>query len=99
MSMTLYVQRVIGILYAGSHRILHNLTDIHWKPLACFGLCMDMVPMAYQWRVILLCAESHWLFCNLTDICQKPLACFGLCVGIVPKAYQWDIHDDAEVAH
>jgi hypothetical protein len=45
---TLYVWRVIGLLYAGSHRLLHNLTDVHRKPSACFGLHVDTVSMAYQ---------------------------------------------------
>jgi hypothetical protein len=46
--MSLSVQRVVGFLYVGSHRLLHNLTDMCQKPSACIGLCMDMVPMAYQ---------------------------------------------------
>jgi hypothetical protein len=29
--------------------ILHNLTDMRRKALACIGLRMGTVPMAYQW--------------------------------------------------
>jgi hypothetical protein len=37
---------------------LSNLADMRWKPLACFGLHVDMVPMVYQqfskcWHCIL----------------------------------------------
>jgi hypothetical protein len=46
--MSLYVWRVVGFLYAGSHRLLHNLTNMHWKPLACIGLCVGMVPKVYH---------------------------------------------------
>jgi hypothetical protein len=27
---------------------LSNLADMHWKPSACFGLCVNTVPMAYH---------------------------------------------------
>jgi hypothetical protein len=63
MSMSLYVQRVVGFLYAGSHQLLHNLTDMHQKPSACFSLHMDMVPMAYQRYDIQssdLCRRRGW---------------------------------------
>jgi hypothetical protein len=30
--------------------ILHNLSDMHRKPLASFGLCVDRVPVAYHRR-------------------------------------------------
>jgi hypothetical protein len=46
---TLYMLRVISFLYAGSHWLLHNLTDMCQKPSACIGLCMGMVSKAYQW--------------------------------------------------
>jgi hypothetical protein len=39
---------VVIYLYGVSHRLLINLIDLHWKPLACFGLCMDTVPMVYS---------------------------------------------------
>jgi hypothetical protein len=48
MSMSLSVWRVIGFLYVESHRLFCILTDMYWKTSACFGLCVDMVPMAYQ---------------------------------------------------
>jgi hypothetical protein len=48
MSTSLYVQRVIGFLYAESRQHFYNLTDMHWKPSACFGLHVGMVPKAYQ---------------------------------------------------
>jgi hypothetical protein len=48
MSSTLHVQRVVVFLYAGSHRLLHNLTDMRRKALACLDLCMGMVPELYQ---------------------------------------------------
>jgi hypothetical protein len=38
-----------GLYYAKSHRLFCNLTDMHWKPLACFSLCVSMVPEVYQW--------------------------------------------------
>jgi hypothetical protein len=48
MSLTLHVQRVIVFLYAGSRRLLHNLTDMHQKVLASLGLHVAMVPESYQ---------------------------------------------------
>jgi hypothetical protein len=36
------------LLYARSRRLLLNLANMHRKPLACFSLHVDMVPMAYQ---------------------------------------------------
>jgi hypothetical protein len=48
---TLYMWRVISFLYAGSHRLLHNLTDMRRKPSACIGLHVGMVPKAYQHSV------------------------------------------------
>jgi hypothetical protein len=42
--------RVIGFLYVLSCQFLHNLTDMHQKPSAYFSLCVDMVPMVYQWN-------------------------------------------------
>jgi hypothetical protein len=48
MSSTLHVRRVIVFLYAGSHCLLHNLTDMHWKASACLGLRVAMVPESYQ---------------------------------------------------
>jgi hypothetical protein len=35
-------------LYAGSRCLLHNLTDMRRKPLACISLCVDRVPVVYQ---------------------------------------------------
>jgi hypothetical protein len=40
---TLHVQRVVVFLYAGSRRLLHNLTDMRQKASACLGLRMAMV--------------------------------------------------------
>jgi hypothetical protein len=48
LSLTLYVQRVVVFLYVVSHCLLLNLTNMHQKPSACFGLRVDMVPIAYQ---------------------------------------------------
>jgi hypothetical protein len=39
---------VIGFVYVKSCQLFCNLTDMHQKPSACFGLCMGMVPEAYQ---------------------------------------------------
>jgi hypothetical protein len=50
MSSTLYMWKVISFLYAESHQHFCNLTDMHWKPSACFGLCISMVPKVYQHR-------------------------------------------------
>jgi hypothetical protein len=36
-------------LYAGSRRLLHNLTDMHRKPSASLGLRVAMVPESYHW--------------------------------------------------
>jgi hypothetical protein len=38
--MSVYVQRVIGFLC--------NLTNMHQKPSACFGLCVGMVAKVYH---------------------------------------------------
>jgi hypothetical protein len=38
----------VGFVYARSHRLFCNLTDMCRKPSACFGLCMGMVPKAYH---------------------------------------------------
>jgi hypothetical protein len=35
-------------LYAGSHQHSCNLTDMHWKALACIGLHVGTVPESYQ---------------------------------------------------
>jgi hypothetical protein len=48
-SLTLYMWRVVGFVYAESHWHFCNLTDMCWKPLVCFGLCVGIVPKAYQW--------------------------------------------------
>jgi hypothetical protein len=32
----------------GSRHLLPNLTDMHWKLSAGFGLCVDRVPVAYK---------------------------------------------------
>jgi hypothetical protein len=58
MSSTLHVRRVIVFLYAGSRRLLHNLTDMHWKALACLSLCMAMVPELYHWDSLTMRAHS-----------------------------------------
>jgi hypothetical protein len=42
------MQRVVGFVYAKSHRLFCNLTNMRQKPLACFGLHVGMVPKAYQ---------------------------------------------------
>jgi hypothetical protein len=44
----LTVWRVVGLLYAGSHQLLHNLTDMRQKASACIGLCVGMVPESYH---------------------------------------------------
>jgi hypothetical protein len=41
-------QEVVIFLYAGSHHLLPNLADMRQKTSACFGLRVDMVPMAYH---------------------------------------------------
>jgi hypothetical protein len=45
---TLHVRRVVVFLYAGSRRLLHNLTDMRRKASACIDLRMGMVPESYQ---------------------------------------------------
>jgi hypothetical protein len=46
--MSFYVRGVIGFLYAECRRHFYNLTDMHQKPLACFGLRVGMVSKAYH---------------------------------------------------
>jgi hypothetical protein len=46
-SLTLYMQWVVDFVCMESHWLFHNLTNMCWKPLACFGLCVGMVPKAY----------------------------------------------------
>jgi hypothetical protein len=58
--------------------ILHNLTDMRWKPSASFGLCVDRVLVVYRIGIL------H----NLTDMRRKPSAGFGLRVDRVLVAYQ-----------
>jgi hypothetical protein len=48
MSLALHVLRVVVFLYAGSHRLLHNLTDMRRKVSACLGLHVAMVPESYH---------------------------------------------------
>jgi hypothetical protein len=48
MSSTLHVWRVVVFLYVGSHRLLHNLTDMCQKALAGLGLHVAMVPESYH---------------------------------------------------
>jgi hypothetical protein len=48
MSSTLHVQRVVVFLYAGSRRLLHNLTDMGQKALACLDPCVAMVLELYH---------------------------------------------------
>jgi hypothetical protein len=48
MSLTLHVWRVVIFLYAGSRRLLHNLTNMHQKVSAGLGLCVAMVPESYR---------------------------------------------------
>jgi hypothetical protein len=38
----------LGFLHAGSRQHFCNLTDMHRKPLACFGLHVGIVPKAYH---------------------------------------------------
>jgi hypothetical protein len=58
---TLQVQRVIIFLYGVSRRLLINLTNLHQKPLACFGLHVDMVPMAYhRFKTLELISRNYW---------------------------------------
>jgi hypothetical protein len=47
-SSTLHVQRVIVLLYMGSHRFLPNSTDMHQKASAGLGLHVAMVYESYQ---------------------------------------------------
>jgi hypothetical protein len=49
MSSTLHVQRVVVFLYAGSHHLLHTLTDMRQKATSGLGLHVAMVPESYQW--------------------------------------------------
>jgi hypothetical protein len=53
--LSLYMQRVVGFVYVKSRRLFCNLTDMCQKPLACFSLCVDMVPKAY-----------YHIVCNIT---------------------------------
>jgi hypothetical protein len=43
-----YMQRVISFVYARSHWLFCDLTDMRRKPSACFSLRMGMVPEACQ---------------------------------------------------
>jgi hypothetical protein len=54
-STSLYVQRVVSFLYVGSRRLLHNLTNMYWKPLAYIGLRVGMVPKLYHRFLESLC--------------------------------------------
>jgi hypothetical protein len=56
--MSLYVWRVVGLLYVESHQHFYNLTDMHQKPLVCFGLHMGMVPNVYQQKYVPKCSEQ-----------------------------------------
>jgi hypothetical protein len=47
-SLTLYMQRVVILLCVESCRHFCNVTDMRRKPLACFGLCVGMVPKVYH---------------------------------------------------
>jgi hypothetical protein len=62
MSSTLYVQRVIELVYVGSHWHSCNLTNMHRKASACIGLRMAMVPELYQ------CSKDPWLGQSTNDI-------------------------------
>jgi hypothetical protein len=56
MSSTLYVRRVVELIYAGSHRHSCNLTNMCRKALACIGLRVAMVPESYHrvWTLLSL---------------------------------------------
>jgi hypothetical protein len=43
MSSTLYVRGVVVFLYAGSRRLLHNLTNMYWKALVHFSIHVAIV--------------------------------------------------------
>jgi hypothetical protein len=47
-SSTLYMWGAVGFVYAKSHWLFCNLTNMCWKPLTCFGLYVGMVPEVYQ---------------------------------------------------
>jgi hypothetical protein len=47
-SLTLYMWGVVGLLYIRSCQLFCNLTNMLWKPSACFSLHMGMMPEAYQ---------------------------------------------------
>jgi hypothetical protein len=70
-SMSLYVQRVISFLYAGSYWHFCILTNMHQKPLACISLHMDMVPMAYQCEVIAMSSTETVITVCSSDILRK----------------------------
>jgi hypothetical protein len=70
--MSLYMQRVISFLYAGSCQLFV------YRNLSAF--CIQEV-------VSFLYTGSCQLCCNLTDMCQKPSACIGLHVGMVSKSH------------
>jgi hypothetical protein len=52
----------LAFLYVGSHWYFCILTDMHWKPLACFSLHMGMVPNVYQ------CSPTSMAWSLLTSI-------------------------------
>jgi hypothetical protein len=58
MSLTLYMWRVVSFLYVVSCWHFCNLTNMHQKPSACFGLCVGIVPKAYQ-REVKSAKSSH----------------------------------------
>jgi hypothetical protein len=48
MSLTLYVRRVVELIYVGSCQHSCNLTNMCRKASACIGLHVAMVPESYH---------------------------------------------------
>jgi hypothetical protein len=95
--MSLYVQRVIGFVYMGSCQLLYNLTNMHQKPSACFGLCVDMVPMVYH---CVLVSGLSWLSLSSTRggrawsniQCRRLLYLYVMCVlYLTGGTMQWAV--------
>jgi hypothetical protein len=49
---------------------LHNLTDMRWKALASFGLCVDRVSVAYQWHGVKL--SLIWM--QISKVCVRVIS-------------------------
>jgi hypothetical protein len=71
MSLTLYVQRVVKLIYVGNRQHSCNLTNIHRKASACIGLCVAMVPKSYHWHGQL--TMNHPILCPQSD--QSTTSC------------------------